>query len=127
MSISNVHEKLLFFTKQKSLITNKMSNLQMQILSNTRNQLLKQQDYNAQLKSCADEYGFGSEEYNEFFVILNSEHEFEMASITAWESNLDAQKENLENQLNEITNYEKTYQTLLQQNIKRDFMYGQGK
>ena len=47
-----------------------------------------------------------------------------MASLTAWESELEAQKEGLETQLNEVTNYESSWQKLLQNNIKSEFTYG---
>ena len=55
---------------------------------------------------------------------LQSDHEFEMANINAWESELELQKENLETQLNEISGYESAWQKLLVSNIKNDFVFG---
>ena len=55
---------------------------------------------------------------------LQNDHEFELASLNAWESQLDLQKENLETQLNEINGYESAWQKLLMQNIKVDFTFG---
>ena len=49
MAISNFQEKLLFYTKQKSLISSKLSNIQMQQLSATKDTAAKQQAYNQQL------------------------------------------------------------------------------
>ena len=55
---------------------------------------------------------------------LQNDHEFEMASINSWESELELQKENLETQLNEVSSYENTWQKLLKTNIKNEFTYG---
>ena len=50
MAISNFQEKLLFYTKQKSLISSKLSNIQMQQLSATKDTAAKQQAYNQHLQ-----------------------------------------------------------------------------
>ena len=109
MAIANLQEKLLFFTQQKSRISNQLSNVQMNQLS---------------ALYYDDEYGYGTDEYSEQYEILLNEHEFEMASINSWESQLELEKENLENQLNEVQTYETSWQKLLSTNIKNDFSYG---
>ena len=126
MSIANLHEKMLFFTKQKSLISNKLSNIQMQQLTATRKSAESQMAYNEQLQELYynEEYGYGTDAYAEMLLELQSEHEFELAALTAWESDLEAQKEQYETQLNEVTAYETSWQKLLQNNIKVEFSYG---
>ena len=59
-----------------------------------------------------------------FAELMQQEHEFEMASINSWESQLELEKESLENQLNEISTYENSWQKLLSNNIKIEFTYG---
>ena len=126
MSIANLQEKLLFFTQQKSRLNNQLSNIQMQQLSATRTSSTSQMAYNEKLQNLYydPEIGYGTDEYAEVLVELQNDHEFEMASLTAWESQLEAQKETLETQLNEVTNYENSWQKLLAQNIKVEFTYG---
>lgn len=126
MSIANFQEKLLFFTRQKSRISNQLSNVQMTQLAATKATTKEQMEYNEQLQALYydPDYGYGTPEYSEILLELQSDHEFELASLTAWESQLDIQKENLETQLNEITGYESAWQKLLQQNIKVDFTFG---
>lgn len=126
MAISNLQEKLLFYTQQKSRISTELSNVQMDQLSATKQTATKQQEYNAQLSALYydDEYGYGTDAYSELLVELQNEHEFELASINSWESQLEIQKENLETQLNEIQAYENTWQKLLLTAIKNDFVYG---
>lgn len=126
MTISNFQEKLLFYTQQKSRISMQLSDVQMKQLSAAKNIQTKQQEFNAKLSALYydEEFGYGTDEYQEMLVQLQSEHEFELASINSWESQLDIEKENLETQLNEIQSYESTWQKLLQAAIKSDFVYG---
>lgn len=126
MAIANLQEKLLFYTQQKSRISTGLSNVQMQQLSATKTSATKQQEYNAKLQDLYydDEHGYGTEEYSECLLELQNDHEFEMASINSWESELETQKDNLETQLNEITGYESAWQKLIMANIKNDFAYG---
>lgn len=126
MSIANLQEKLLFYTRQKSRINLQLSNIQMNQLSATRSSATKQQEYNQKLSALYydEDHGYGTDEYSEMLLELQNDHEFEMASINSWESELELQKENLETQLNEVSSYEKTWQKLLQTNIKNEFAYG---
>lgn len=126
MSIANLQEKLLFYTRQKSQINLQLSNIQMNQLSATRSSATKQQEYNQKLSALYydEDYGYGTDEYSEMLLELQNDHEFEMASINSWESELELQKENLETQLNEVSSYENTWQKLLQTNIKNEFAYG---
>lgn len=126
MTISNLQEHLLFYTQQKSRITSSLSDVQMKQLSATRSSATKQQEYNAKLSDLYydEEYGYGTDEYSEILLQLQNDHEFEMANINAWESELELQKENLETQLNEISGYEQAWQKLLVSNIKNEFVFG---
>ena len=126
MAIANYQEKLLFYTQQKSQISMKLSDIQMKQLSASKSTATKQQEYNAKLSALYydEDYGYGTDEYSEMLLQLQNEHEFEMANLNSWESQLDIEKENLENQLNEIQSYETTWQKILQANSKNDFSYG---
>lgn len=128
MAISNLHEKLLFYTQQKSRISLALSDVQMKQLSATRSQATKNMEYQEKLSALYydPDYGFGTDEYSEMLVMLQNEHEFEMGNITAWESELELEKENLETQLNEIQGYESSWQKMLSTCIKNDFNYGGG-
>lgn len=105
-----------------------LSDVQMKQLSATKTQAVKNMEYQEKLSALYydEEYGFGTDEYSEMLIMLQNEHEFEMGNITAWESELELQKENLETQLNEIQGYESSWQKLLGTCIKNDFSYGGG-
>ena len=123
MAISNLQEKLLFYTQQKSRISSKLSDIQMQQLSASRQVAEKQLEYNSQLSDIFYEYG-ETDLYGELLLELQSDHEFELSKINTWESELEVQKEGLETQLNEISSYEQAWQKLLTNNIKVEFTYG---
>lgn len=128
MSIANFQEKLLFIVKQKSRLGLKLSDVQMRQLQASQAVQEKQQEYNAQLTSLYydEEVGYGTDEYSEILLQLTNDHEFELASINSWESQLELEKEMYETQMNEITSYENSWLKLLQQNIKVEFTYGGG-
>ena len=103
-----------------------LSNIQMQQLSATKKSTTSQMAYNQKLQDLYydPEIGYGTEDYADVLVVLQNDHEFEMASLTAWESELEAQKETLETQINAVQNYENSWQKLLANNIKVEFSYG---
>jgi len=55
---------------------------------------------------------------------LEKDHEYELANLNSWESQLELDKNNYETRLNEITSFESTWTKLLQNNVKSDFTYG---
>ena len=128
MAISNLHEKLLFFTRQKSRYSLQLSDIQMKQLSASQKLQTKQQEFNQKLSALYydKQIGYGTDEYSEILLELQNEHEFELASINSWESQLEIEKETVETQLNEVTQYEASWQKLLQQTIKNDFSYANG-
>ncbi len=128
MAIANLQEKLLFFTQQKSRLSLQLSDVQLKQLGATKSVATKQQEFNAKLSALYydEECGYGTDAYGEILLQLTNEHEFELSQINAWEAQLDIEKENLETQLNEIQQYENTWQKLLSTAIKNDFVYAGG-
>ncbi len=126
MAISNIHETLLMYTKQKTTINEQLSNVMFDMVSASRKNADIQQQYNEKLQDLYydPDYGYGTDEYQVIVAEYENDHEFELSSLEAWESELELEKNNLETQLNEITSFENTWTKLLQSNIKNDFSYG---
>ena len=126
MAISNIHETLLMYTKQKSAINQQLSDVMMDLMSASRKSAENQQQYNQKLQDLYydPDYGYGTDEYMIILETYENEHAFDLESLEAWESELELEKNNLETQLNEITSFENNWTKLLQQNIKNDFSYG---
>ena len=131
MAVSNIHETLLMYTKQKSLINMQLSDVMMDMLSATRKNAELQQQYNKKVQDAYFDgdvgYAEDSEAYIELMDLLENEHMFDLKNLESWESELELKKNSLETKLNEITAYEQSWTKLLQNNIKQDFSYGGGK
>lgn len=125
MAISNIHETLLMYTKQKALINDKLSTNMMNTLSASKQTAENQAKYNDQMDNIYyNYYEDDPETYELLTEQLEQEHELELANINSWEQELELEKNNLETQLNEINTFESTWTKLLQTNIKSDFSYG---
>ncbi len=125
MAISNIHETLLLYTKQKSMINDKLATNMMNLLNSSKQVAEEQAKYNDQ----ADEiyysyYDSDPDTYELLSEQLQEEHELQLANLNSWEQELEVEKNNLETQLNEITSFESSWTKLLQTNIKNDFSYG---
>ncbi len=131
MAIANIQESLLMYTKQKSTLNLKLSTVMMNILTATRKNAELQQEYTERISDAYFDPAWGgaagdTPEYQMVLRQYENEHQFELAQLDAWESELELQKNNLETRINEITTYESNCQKMLQSNIKNDFSYGNG-
>lgn len=125
MAISNIHETLLLYTKQKALINDKLSTNMMNTLSASKQTAEKQSKYNDKMNEIYyNYYEDDPETYELLTEQCNNEHELELANLNSWEQELEIEKNNLETQLNEISTFESSWTKLLQTNIKNDFSYG---
>lgn len=129
MAISNLQETLLMYTKQKSMISNKINDIELNLLAATRKVLDLQSKYNQKEQQYYYYYNqSGMEDYQDEYAYLceqmEKEYEFSLQNINSWNVELEMQKSNYETQYNEITTTETAYKTLLRSNIKNDFTYG---
>ena len=123
MAISNLHETLLLYTKQKSMINDQLSGVMLNLMYATTQTADSQANYNEQEQALYYEY-YGTDNYELMIEDLKKEHEWELATIESWEADLEVQKNTLETKLNTISSYESSWTKLLQTNIKNDFSYG---
>ncbi len=125
MAISNIHETLLMYTKQKALINDQLSTTMMDMLNASKQNAENQAKYNDNMDNIYyNYYESDPETYELLTEQLEQDHELELANLTSWEEELELEKNNLETQLNEISTYESTWTKLLQTNLKNDFSYG---
>lgn len=130
MAVSNIHETLLMYTKQKSLLNRQLSDVMMDMVSATRQNAELQRQYNEKVQNAyyddLNGYSEDPEAYIDLMDLLENEHMFDLQNLESWESELELKKNSLETRLNEISSYEQSWTKLLQQNIKNDFSYGGG-
>lgn len=125
MAFFNIHETLLLYTKQKSMINNKLSTTMMDILNSSKQTAEAQAKYNDQINNIYfNYYESDPENYEILTEQCEQQHELDLANLTSWEEELELEKNNLETQLGEITTSESSWTKLLQSNLKQGFSYG---
>lgn len=127
MGISNLQETLLMYTKYKAFINLDLSNIQMDLISATKQTTDEQSRYNLVRQDIYDQYEEGEIDYEVYQALsdeMENELEYTLKAISSWESHLMADKLDYEARLNEITTNETSVKTLLKQNLKSDFTYG---
>ncbi len=125
MAISNIHETLLLYTKQKALINDQLSSNMMNLLNSSKQTAESQAKYNDQMNDIY--YGYYESDPATYELLTEQceqEHELTLANLNSWEQELELEKNNLETRLNEINTFESSWTKLLQTNIKGDFSYG---
>ncbi|MBP3925127.1 hypothetical protein J6E39_07800 [bacterium] len=125
MAIGNIQETLLMYTKQKTQLTNKISDISFNLLNASKQVATEQSRYNSLLSSYYyDYYEDDPEQYEVLVEQAENEHELALAAINSWESELELNKNTYESRLNEISTFESSWTKLLQTNVKNDFSYG---
>ena len=128
MAISNLHETLLMYTKNKSMINKKLGEVMFTMLSATKQNADNQAKYNSKQQNYYFQYYMAGnpDQYEMIMEELEMDREFELAKLNHWETQLELEKNNLESKLNQISVAEQSWTKLLGNNIKKDFSYGGG-
>lgn len=127
MAISNIQETLLMYTKQKSMLNNKLSDVMFDMLNASKDSSNIQAEYNDKIQEYYYQYMQGGIDENYYYEVteqLEKEREFDLANLNSWETQLEIDKNNYETRLNEVSTYEASWTKLLQTNVKNDFTYG---
>jgi hypothetical protein len=127
MAISNFHETMLCYAKQKSLFTKQITDIQFTIIAGTRKSLALQTQYNQKLQNYYYQYKDRDDlqaEYQALCDELETEYEYNLQNINSWEQELESRKENLDLRVAEITQQETAIKSLMKNNFKQDFTYG---
>ena len=142
MAIANLHETLLSYAMRKNQLNLEISQLQSQKVlaaySQADQRAIKAQDeqeirdfYKALYEGDEDYQG----KYKDYTQIPDFEAEMdkiaakyqdELAQLTAWETQLDAQITTNSAELEEINAYMESMKSMLSSNIQEDFNYGLG-
>ena len=123
MAISNIQETLLMYTKQKSMINTKLSEIMFNMMNASRQSAELQAQYNDKQQYYYYEY-YDSSDTTTYQMVkedLEKDYDYELANLNSWESKLELDKNNYETRLNELTSFDSNWTTYLQNNVKSDF------
>ena len=125
MPIANLQETLLNYTKRLSALNLNLSQNIMNTVSATRAYATEQQKYNEKLEDYRALYELADPDgFEELEAMLEHEHDLSMKRLESWESTLQAEKDQIELEISQITANKNNFEKLLGNNIKKDFSYG---
>lgn len=129
MSFTSIQSSLNFYTMQEASLTSELDDIMMSITSATRQTSdIAQQTSDKRNAIYSNQDASGSSDSSQYDSELNQvqdDYDLKLATITDWESELEVKKQNIETQLKEITSYKESFKSMLKQNVKNDFKYGQ--
>ena len=84
-----------------------------------------QQKYNEKVENYRELYeAINPDAFEELEQMLTHEHELSMKRMESWEATLEAQKDQIELEISQVTANKNNFEKLLGNNIKKDFSYG---
>ena len=101
MAISNIQETLLMYTKQKSMLNTKLSDVMFNLMNASRQSAELQAQYNDKQQYYYYEY-YDADDTTTYQMVmeeLEKDHEFELANLNSWESQLELDKNNYDMQI----------------------------
>lgn len=131
MSVANIQETILLYTREQDSLTHQLSDIMGRITMATANtteimeQTNEKRAYFAQKVSDNPNYA-DTTQYKVESQAVESDYQLQMAEINSWESQLEQQKNTMETRLKAVTTFLENWSTLLKNNIKKDFTYGGG-
>lgn len=124
MAFTGIQATVDFYTMQEAELTNQMTDI-MTALTRASKQTSEIAQQTEQEKVAAkDQYGSGTEEYQDAVSDIQNDYQLKLAQITSWESELETKKDALETELKATTSYKESFKSVLKTNIQNDFKYG---
>ena len=144
MAIANLHETILSYKLRRNQLNLEITEYQNQKSLATYSQADVQSLKNAETRSVKsyfkglyeeDQAVGGAHEYDDYHDYteipdfedeidkLNAKFQDQLAELTAWETNLDAQITTASAELAEVNAYLESYKSMLSSNIQEDFDY----
>lgn len=124
MAFVGIQGTIDFYIMQESDLTNQLTDIMMSITRASKETSSLAIETNNKKEDVKNEYQVGTDDYKEEMKNVEDEYEYKLAEITAWESELETQKNELETTLKSTTSYKESFQSALKSNVQNDFKYG---
>lgn len=129
MTIAALNGTLLLYTMEKASATSRLMDIMdnLNVATTNTTDLMEQTNekraYYAAKAEEDPEYA-DTTEYAATVDAVENDYQLQLAEINSWESQLQRDKTAVETKLKVITSYEESWNSLLKNNIKKDFTYG---
>lgn len=127
MSYSGIQTTVNFLTLQEATLTNQLTDIMTDITMETRNCAELANNTSSLKEGVKAEYDVTDTEYQVKMDEINDAYELDMANLSAWESELQTQKQAKETEVQVTSATKESYMAMLKENVKSDHTYAQNK
>lgn len=125
MSFTGIQTTVDFYLMQEATLSNELTDIMTKITQAT-NQISEVSTYTSQQREavkaeCPDNT---SAQYKAAMDDIESEYECKLSNISAWESELQVEKEAKQTEIQATRSYAESFKSALKENIQKDFKYG---
>lgn len=125
MSYSGIQTTVNFLTMQEASLTNELTDIMTAITMETRECATLAEDVSSQKEAVKAEYDVTDTEYKIYMDDIRDEYELKLADLTAWESELETQKNAKETEIQATSATKESYTSMLKENVQNDHKYAQ--
>lgn len=125
MSFAGIQTTVNLYTMQQADLTNRLSDIMHDITRASSQSTELLENVNAQKNDVKNSYASDSQEYKDKMEEIEDNYELELATINNWETELEAEKAQLETEVQAVTSYKESFTSALKQNVQKDFKYAQ--
>ncbi len=127
MSFSGIQATIDFYTAENALLTNELTDIMTLITEATHEISAVSTETCQQRTAVKAKYTDNtSTGYQMAMDDVEAEYELKVADISAWESELQIQKDNKQTEVQATRSYLESYKAVLKENVQKDFSYGGG-
>lgn len=125
MSFTGIQATIDFYSMQESTLTNELTDIMTQITRATNKISQISTETSQKREAVKAEYSDNtSVRYQREMDEIENEYETSIADITAWETELQTQKDAKQTEIQATRSYADSYKSALKENVQKDFKYG---
>lgn len=125
MSSSSILGIVELYISQKNELISEASDILMQITAASRKTSTLSTQTEKAKNAAATLYGDDTTEYKTACDEIQNDYELQLSQINSWEKELEVKKSNIESREQAVNVYLESYQSVLKQNVQKDYKYAQ--
>ena len=127
MSYASILSTVNLYTLRESELTNQISDIMMDITSATKEGAGLAEETSKAREELLSEYNSGElddTKYTNAKEAVQDNYNYNLSQITAWESELETEKDSIQTELQATSATKESYQAVLKQNVTKAHTYG---
>lgn len=125
MSFSGIQATVNFYSIQEANLTNELTDIMSSITLASRQMFDVCNETTSKKDEIRGQYDTSDPEYDIEMSKVKDEYELTLAEITAWESELETQKETKETEIQATSSFLDSFKSALKENVQKDMKYAQ--